>query len=219
MNNLKKRSVSYMAKVAIFSALSIVLYYIKLPISIIIPYYPEYLDIQFSNLPAIVGGFILGPAGGIAIVVIRTLIKLPFTGSLGVGELADLIIGISCVFVGSMVYKYKHNKKGAIIALISTFTSWIFFAIIANWLIVIPTYMKLQHFEASYFVSMLWFINGVTESNYMFFYIIGVVIPFNALLSFAVCLITYFVYKRVSLLVQKLDGKSVDFEDDNNYKE
>ena len=49
----------------------------------------------------------------------------------------------------------------------------------------------------------------------MFFYIIGVVIPFNAILASIVSIITYFVYKRVSLLVQKLDGKAVDFEEDN----
>ena len=214
MKDLKKRSVSYMAKVAIFSALSIVLYYIKFPASLVIPIFPEYLDIQFSNLPAIIGGFILGPAGGIAIVVIRTVIKLPFTGTLGVGELADLIIGIGCVFVGSLVYKIKHNKKGAIIALLCTFASWLFFAIIANWLIVIPTYMKLYHYEAADFVAMLSFINCVNEQNYMFFYILGVVIPFNAILAFVVSIVTYFVYKRVSLLVQKLDGKAVDFEED-----
>lgn len=215
MKNFKKNSVSYMAKVAIFSALSIILYYIKFPASLVIPIFPEYLDIQFSNLPAIICGFILGPAGGIAIVIIRTVIKLPFTGTLGVGELADLIIGIGCVFVGAMVYKYKHNKKGAILALVCTFFSWLLFAIFANWLIVIPTYMKLYHFEAADFVSMLYFIKGVNEQNYMFFYIIGVVIPFNAILASIVSIITYFVYKRVSLLVQKLDGKAVDFEEDN----
>ena len=124
MKNLKKRSVSYMAKVAIFSALSIVLYYIKLPITLIIPIFPEYLDIQFSNLPAIIAGFILGPLGGISVVVIRTVIKLPFTGTLGVGELADLIIGVITVLVGSLVYKKEHTKSGGIIALIFTFITW-----------------------------------------------------------------------------------------------
>ena len=211
MKNLKKRSVSYMAKVAIFSALSIVLYYIKLPITLIIPIFPEYLDIQFSNLPAIIAGFILGPLGGISVVVIRTVIKLPFTGTLGVGELADLIIGVITVLVGSLVYKKEHTKSGGIIALIFTFITWVVISALANWLIIIPTYMELYHFTAEAFVQMLHFVKGVDESNFMFYYICTIAIPFNTILSLMVCLITYIVYKRVSILVQKLDGKAVDF--------
>lgn len=214
MRNLKKRSVSYMAKVAIFSALSIVLYYVKLPVSLIIPIFPEYLDIQFSNLPAIICGFILGPIGGISVVVIRTVIKLPFTGTLGVGELADLIIGVFSILIGSLVYKKEHTKTGGIIALICTCVSWVFFAALANWLVVIPTYMKVYHFEAATFVQMLSFIDGVNEQNFMFFYIFAIAIPFNLILSLMVCIITYLVYKRVSKLVQKLDGKAVDYYED-----
>lgn len=214
MKNFKKRSVSYMAKVAIFSALSIVLYYIKIPVTLIIPIFPEYLDIQFSNLPAIICGFILGPIGGISVVVIRTVIKLPFTGTLGVGELADLIIGVIAILVGSLVYKKEHTKSGGIIALVFTFVSWVVVSALANWLIIIPTYMELYKFSANDFVQMLSFVNGVNESNFMFFYIIAIAIPFNMILSLIVCLITYVVYKRVSILVQKLDGKAVDFYED-----
>ena len=73
-----------MTKVAIFSAISIVLYFIKFPLPFL---FPDFLDIQFSNLPAILGGLVMGPIGGVLIVVIRTLIKLPFTSTAGVGEL------------------------------------------------------------------------------------------------------------------------------------
>ena len=212
MKSFRKSSISYMSKVAIFAALSIVLYYVKLPATLIIPVFPEYLDIQFSNLPAIICGFVVGPVGGVTVVVIRSLIKLPFTGTLGVGELADLVIGVSCVLISSLVYKKEHTKTGGIIALVCAFVSWVVFAAIANWLIIIPSYMKLFHLDAGYFVNLLSFVNGVTEQNFMLYYILVVAIPFNAMLAFIVCVITYFVYKRVSKLMQKLDGKFVDGE-------
>lgn len=212
MKSFRKSSISYMSKVAIFAALSIVLYYVKMPATLIIPVFPEYLDIQFSNLPAIICGFVVGPVGGVTVVVIRSLIKLPFTGTLGVGELADLVIGVSCVLISSLVYKKEHTKTGGIIALVCAFVSWVVFAAIANWLIIIPSYMKLFHLDAGYFVNLLSFVNGVTEQNFMLYYILAVAIPFNAMLAFIVCVITYFVYKRVSKLMQKLDGKFVDGE-------
>lgn len=210
MSSLRKTGVSYIAKIAIFAALSIVLYYIKLPVTLLIPIFPEYLDIQFSNLPAIICGFTVGPVGGILVVVIRAVIKLPFTGTLGVGELADLIIGLATVVISSLVYKVEHTKTGGVIALISAFFAWVIFAALANWLIIIPAYMKVYHFEASDFVQLLYFLDNVTEQNFMFYYIMGIAIPFNALLATMVCFITYIVYKRVSGLMHKMDGKEIE---------
>ena len=68
-----KKIIDYIAKVAIFSALSFILYlFPKFPL----PIFPSFLDIQFSNLPAILGGFVLGPLGGCIIVIVRCALKL-----------------------------------------------------------------------------------------------------------------------------------------------
>ena len=61
--------------------------------------------VQFSMLPTILGGFLLGPIGGILIAVIKFLFKVLSTQSAGIGEIVDLLIGISVVLVTSLIYQ------------------------------------------------------------------------------------------------------------------
>ena len=104
-----KKLIDYISKVAIFSALSFILYlFPKFPL----PFFPSFLEIQFSNLPAILGGFVLGPVGGCLIVIVRFVLKLVFglSSTAGVGETADLLLGICVVLSSSLIYKYNKNK-------------------------------------------------------------------------------------------------------------
>ena len=70
---MQKKAVSFFVKVAMFAALSIVLYFISFPL----PFFVPFLKVQFSNLPAYIAGFALHPVGGLLVVVIRFLIKIP----------------------------------------------------------------------------------------------------------------------------------------------
>ena len=126
-----KRIIDYIAKTAIFSALSFILYlFPKFPL----PFFPSFLDIQFSNLPAILGGFVLGPLGGCIIVIVRCLLKLilGMSSTAGAGELADLLLGIAVVFTSSMIYKHYKNKRGGIVALIVAIIVWVVSSIFIN---------------------------------------------------------------------------------------
>ena len=118
---MKKRGILIIAKVGIFSALSVVLYFIRFPL----PPFPSFLKIQFSNLPAVIGGFVMGPFYGFLIVLIRTLISLPFTSSHMVGELADLMIGGAVVVSSSVVYRLMKTKKGGLLSLLVSIVMWV----------------------------------------------------------------------------------------------
>ena len=72
---MQKKAVSFFVKVAMFAALSIVLYFISFPL----PFFVPFLKVQFSNLPAYIAGFALHPVGGLLVVVIRFLIKIPMS--------------------------------------------------------------------------------------------------------------------------------------------
>ncbi len=192
--------------IANLSALSLLFYFIlKFPLPFI---FPSFLDIQFSNLPAIIGGFVLGPVGGATIVIIRTLIKLPFSSTAGSGEIIDLIIGMSTVLTSSIIYKKIKTKKGAIIASLCGMLVWTFVAVMANYLFVIDFYIEF-YFNGAVepLVGMLSIIPGVTTENYMEKYILFSAIPFNILLSGLVYLITFLVYKRISHLIDYLEDK------------
>ena len=77
-NNKKQAfSTKDLAKIAILSALAYILYmFVKFPLPFI---FPAFLDIQFSDLPALIGGFAMGPWAGCLIVVVKCLLKMPFS--------------------------------------------------------------------------------------------------------------------------------------------
>lgn len=213
---MKNRKIlDYISKVAIFSALSIILYFIpKFPLPFL---FPSFLEVQFSNLPAILGGFVLGPVGGMLIIVVRTLIKLPFSSTMYVGELADFLIGISTVLVSSLIYKHNNTKKGGIIGLIFGIITWVVVAIIANGTFLINFYKEFAGIDAVIGMCKNVFPN-ITEENFMKLYLFGAVLPFNLMLSSIVSLVTFLVYKKISFIFKKdfiSKGKKEDKVDEN----
>ena len=199
-----KRIIDYISKVAIFSALSFILYlFPKFPL----PFFPSFLDVQFSNLPAILGGFVLGPMGGAIIVVVRFVLKLLFglSTTAGVGETADLLLGLCVVLTSSLIYKYHKNKLGGIIALLSAIIVWTISSVSINYYINVPFFVKAYcggDIEGLVVICSP-VIKGINKDNFLEYYSKYAVIPFNLLLSTVVCLITLFVYKRISFVFKK----------------
>ncbi|HHT55907.1 MAG TPA: ECF transporter S component [Acholeplasma sp.] len=203
-----------MAATSILAALSIILYYfIKIPIKLILPFMPEFFDLHFSSVPIYIGGFMFGPLTGVIIALLRMLVKLPYSSTLGVGELADLVIGVLTVLVSSFIYHKNKTKKGAFIALATSIIVWLIAAIIANWLFILPFYITLYSFETVY--GMLSIIPGITPENYMLYYTLIGVIPFNLILSTLVSVVTFLIYKRVSIAY---DSIAIEKEVSDNHE-
>lgn len=211
-NKSKSTPMKKMVATSILAAISVLLYYfVKIPMSLILPFMPSFLDLHFSNVPIYIGGFMFGPLTGAVIAVLRMLVKLPYTSTLGVGELADLIIALLTVLVSSFIYNKNKTKKGSIIALGSSVIVWVITAVIANWLFILPFYITLYSFETVY--AMLSIIPGITRANYMLYYILIAVIPFNLILSTVVSVVTFLVYKRVSIAYDRIGFKEELAED------
>ena len=132
-------------RLAIFTALSVVLYmFVKFPL----PIFPAFLEFQFSDLPALLAGFMMGPVSGTIVLVIRTLIKLPFTGTACVGEAADLIMGLAFVLPAAFIYRRRRTLKGAVVALSVGTASTVVAAMIVNRFVLVPFYSLAFGFEA-----------------------------------------------------------------------
>jgi riboflavin transporter FmnP len=190
------------ASLGIFTAFSIVLYFLKFNLPFI---FPSFLEINFSLLPIIIVGFMFGPVEGITVVLLRAIIKIPFTSTFCVGELADALIGIPVVLVSSLIYIKFHSKKGALISLLFGVFTWIFAAVLANYFINVPFFIQLYcNGNVSAFLGALSIIPGVTEENYLIKYLFLAVVPFNGLLSVLVSTVTFLVYKKISILFNKI---------------
>ena len=206
----RKDLIRHMTTIAIFSTLSIILY---LTLKFNLPIFPSFLKVNFSNLPILLGGFLLGPIEGLMIIIIRTIVVIPFSGTFFVGELADLIISSAIMLVSSIVYLKNKTRKGAIIALLFSVLTWVVIGCVANYFILVPAYVTLFFGgNVNAFLPLLSVIPDVNENNYVIRYVLFGALPFNLMLSLAVCIITYFVYKRLSKLFHMFDEKIYETE-------
>lgn len=231
---------------AIFSAITIVLYiYAKFPISI----FPSFLEINFSMIPVIICAFMLGPWDASIVVLLRCLLKWAFVGSgTGyVGELADVLIGLAACIPAGCIYHYTNLKHKTLFSFMMVCAGWILMGILSNIFINIPWYTNL-YFKENYYETgvaqplvgmcsdafkLITFGNftSLNKDNFMFYYIVLAVIPFNLLLSLIVVLVTFPVHKRLRVLYDMInlnrknntnndeyieENNEIDSDDSNN---
>ncbi len=186
---------------ATMTAISFVLYmFVKFPIPFL---FPQFLDVQFSELPAILTGFMLGPVWGCVVITLKCLLKLPFTSTAGVGELGDFLMGIAFVLPAALLYKKHRTKKGALIALLVGTLSEIAIALLVNGVLLIPFYAKAFGWDAVVGMMTELFPHISRQTIYRYYLPLSV-LPFN-LLRLSICsLITFFVYKHLHKLINRM---------------
>lgn len=200
---MRQDTVFRLALLANLSALSIILYYtIRIPLPFI---FPGFLEIQFSNVPAIIAGFMTGPIGGAVVVVVRTLAKMPGSHTMNVGEFADMIIGIPTVVISAVIYMKHRTKKGAILASVAGIITWVVVAVIGNYFLFLPFYAEL--FGVDELLKFLQVIPGVTADNYLWRFALFAALPFNILLASMVYGITFLSYKRLVHLIESVHSR------------
>ena len=204
----RKQTIRKMCMIGILSALSIILYFIKTPL----PFFVSFLEIQFSNLPVLLGSFMFGPIEGAMIAIVRTIVKIPFTHTLCVGELQDLIISIAICCVSGFVYMKNKTKKTAVIALILSSVAWTLIAVLSNAFVSIPIYIKFMFGGNEEVLANIigQVIPNVTVENYLIKYLLLSCLPFNILLSTLVSVVTFLVYKKSSILFKRFIDRADD---------
>ena len=186
--NTKKKRTNWITGTAIFAALSVILYITKVP-PFVFPIFPppfDFLEINFSEVPALIAGFAYGPFSGFIVLLIRFLVKLPMTRTLMIGEVSDIIYSSSFVITASIFYKYKRTFKGVLAGLGIAFVVQLAVSALANYFIVYNLYNKL-------------IFNGhipFTAQNFIIY-----VLPFNAIKNTIIGGIVLLVYKRISKFI------------------
>lgn len=197
----RKVTTAYIAKLAMLTAIAFLLYmYVKFKLPFM---FPSFLEMQFSELPAMLAGFSMGPVAGALVIIFKCLLKFPFSGTAFVGEIMDLILGLLYVVPASIVYQIKKNRKWALIGLIIGTVSATVMGMLLNRFLAVPFYVKMffgNNFDAIVgMCSSLY--PGLTRENFYNFYIFVAVLPFNLSRLGVVSLITFLVYKRLSKIL------------------
>lgn len=127
-----------LAVTAMLSAVAFILMYLEIPLPMIMP---SFVKFDFSDLPALIGAFALGPVYGIIIEFIKNLLHLVVSQSMFIGELSNFILGASFTFTAGMIYKHKKTKKNALIGGIIGAVIMGIISIFSNYFIVYPVYV------------------------------------------------------------------------------
>lgn len=184
-------------KIGMLSAVAFLLMLIQFPIPTLFPFF---LELDISELPALLGGFALGPIAGSIIVLLKNLLLLAVRGSKTsyVGELSNFIVGAAFVVPASILYINNKSKRGAIYSLIAGILGMTIVACISNYYLIIPLFSKTLGFESV--------MEMAARSNKaivdMKTYILYAVVPFNILKSMVVSIFTLLIYKRLSPLLR-----------------
>lgn len=206
LDNIKKFksgkfTAAYIAKIAILTAISFILYaFVKFPLPML---FPSFLEIQISELPAMLAGFSMGPVSGCLVIVFKCLLKFPMSTTGYVGEATDILLGVCFVLPASLIYKIKKDKKHAIIGLVVGSLVLSAAALLVNRYISIPFYVELYfggNFSILVDIVKPLYPNVTLDTFYLYYLCVGV-LPFNILRCLIVSFLTFMVYKRLSKIL------------------
>ena len=103
-----KFNIRTIAVTGMLGALATVLMFLEFPIPMLIP---PFIKFDFSELPALLAAYAMGPVSGIAVCFIKNAINLLHTQTGGVGELSNFILGVCFVLPAGLIYKRKKNTE------------------------------------------------------------------------------------------------------------
>ncbi|MBQ7596549.1 MAG: ECF transporter S component [Clostridia bacterium] len=195
----KNSSVRKIAVTAIMSAMAVVLMFLDFSI----PIMPSFIKLDFSELPALITSFALGPVWGIAVCFIKNLIVGLLKTQTGyIGELSNFILGATFVAVAGFVYKHKKSRKTAFIGALIGALAMAAISLPSNYFIIYPIYTKMMPIEAILEAYQSIY-HGATS---LFKALLIFNVPFTFFKGLCNTLLTFLIYKKISPI---LKGKEI----------
>ena len=99
------------AVTAMLSAVATILMALDFPIPFLIP---TFVKMDFSELPALLATFSLGPVSGVVVCLVKNLVNLTMSSTNGVGELCNFLLGVCFVVPAGLVYRCRKTRAGAL---------------------------------------------------------------------------------------------------------
>ena len=188
-----KISIRMIAQIGMLAAIAVVLMLFEVPL----PFAPSFYEIDFSEVPVLVGCFVMGPAAGAAIELIKILLNLLINGTqtAGVGEVANFLIGCAFVVPAGIIYRRQHSRKGAFIGMAVGTALMVILGCLINAYVLLPVYAKAFQMPMDALVGMGTAVNPRITGLSTF--VLFAVAPFNLLKGVLVSAIVMLIYKKI----------------------
>lgn len=183
-----------MAQIGMLSAIAVVLMLFEIPL----PFAPSFYEIDFSEVPVLVGCFVMGPLAGAIIELIKIMLNFVINGTItaGVGEIANFLIGCALCIPAGLIYRKNRSRKGAIVGMAVGTIFMTAIGCILNAFVLLPTYAVAFGMPIDSLVEMGSKLNANITSLSTF--VMFAVAPFNLLKGVLVSLIVFLIYKKIS---------------------
>lgn len=193
-NAVKVPNVRKMVMTALLSALAVVL----MRLGLHLPFMPSFITLDFSELPALIASFSLGPLAGAAVCLVKNLVNLMFSQTGGVGELSNFVLGILFVVPAGVFYQRMKGRRGALIGSLLGAVFMAVGSIFTNYYVVYPVYTAFMPMDA---------IIGAYQAIYagvedLWDCLIWFNCPFTFFKGMCSVVITFLIYKRISPLIK-----------------
>ena len=168
-----------------------------------IPLFGNIYKLDFSMLPVLLGTFAMGPVEGIVILALKCLIGWSHSTTMGIGKLAEFLMGLMLIVPAGLIYKRNKTRKTAIIGMLAGTLCMVVGGILVNKWILFPFYMTAFHMDMNKILGMIT-VPGIDTEWKMLLLITG---PFNLIKGVVLSVITWLIYKPLSpILHEKSKG-------------
>lgn len=186
---MRGSKIRVLVSVAMLSSIAYVLMLLNFPI----PPFPNFLKIDFSDLPALIGALVFGPMAGIIIELLKNVLDYFMTGSetgIPVGHFANFVSGVLFILPTYYIYNKMKTKKGMTFGLIIGTILMAMIMSVLNYFVLLPAY--------TFFLNMPAMSGPEIRS-----YIVAGVLPFNIVKGIVMSLVFLFLFSKMGRWIQK----------------
>lgn len=182
---------------AMLSAAAFVLQMLEFPLPFLIP---PFVKMDLSELPALLASFSLGPASGVAVCLVKNVIKaLVKTSSGGVGELCNFLLGAAFMVPAGLIYKHRKTRKGALLGALAGTIVMGLLSVPVNYFITYPIYTAFMPLEEiiGMYQQLIPSVNGLLACLLVFN------LPFTVLKGLMDMALAFLIYKPLSPVLHR----------------
>lgn len=149
------------------------------------PGLPSFLQIDFSDVPALISAIVFGPSAGLMVEAIKNILYYLIHGSgVPVGEISNFIAGSLFILPSAYIYRRFQSQKGLLIGLgIGTLLMTVVMSIL-NYYVIMPAY--------TFFLNMPVMSQEATRQ-----FVVAAVLPFNLLKGVIVTLLLVVIMTKI----------------------
>ena len=156
----------------------------------------SFLKLDFSNVFVLVTGFALGPIAAVVVCVIKEILHaLILSQTVGVGELANILLTLPYVLIPAIIYKKHKGIKPVLISLLIASVAQVIVSVPVNWFLNFPFFLNL-------YAGTPWKEGMAFYQQYWYFAVL-----FNLLKTVILSAVTLVIYKPLSKLIKRTNAK------------